>query len=462
MKLSKLASEFYFTILFLYMIFGRSFSGVGIFGFRIGELLIAICLIFSFFYFPFGKLKIFKNNFVFDRKILILSKLFIVSFLVTVFLTSGNFTDTYTYRSSSIIWSINFIFFGYFFFKNIDSEHLFFKALPFVPIVLYILSTIHFPEILINFFTTYSDVFDFVKGSDLLLAFIGTMLFTRNKYKDSFFGFSYFLIVSSLFIPLFIYKSKGAFFPGLLFIVFNLFFFRKFIFNNKLKTLFIVFISIFVFLVSTFNSYGNLTFKKAGMDQVTQPDNILKAVPDAFSYIISEKNTSEIFFSFFVYKGRLYSQEQMANWRLQIWQDVVRDLFYYSNYYQDEETYSLVREQLERRNDIFFTGFGYNSILPAMNHWERTGTDGTNENPHNFYIYALGRGGILLASLVLCFHVLLIIYWKQKFKNYQILLFMLPVLFAASFDAAMESVRFPFIYYSFFGYLINNNIKKAN
>ena len=37
----------------------------------------------------------------------------------------------------------------------------------------------------------------------------------------------------------------------------------------------------------------------------------------------------------------------MANWRLQIWQDTVRDLFWNANYYQDTVTYQLVREQLK-------------------------------------------------------------------------------------------------------------------
>ena len=66
-------------------------------------------------------------------------------------------------------------------------------------------------------------------------------------------------------------------------------------------------------------------------------------------------------------------------------------IYFGANYYQDPVTYQLVREQLERRNDIFMTGFGYNEILPSMDHWERQGTDGSNENPHNFLIYALGR-----------------------------------------------------------------------
>ena len=161
-----------------------------------------------------------------------------------------------------------------------------------------------------------------------------------------------------------------------------------------------------------------------------------------------------------IYEGRLYSQEQMANWRLQIWQDVARDLFWNSNYYQDPVNYHLVREQLDRRNDIFLTGFGYNEILPAMNHWERQGNDGSNQNPHNFFVYALGRGGLFLALLVITFHTLTISYWYKKYKNFQILYFILPVLFAAFFDAAMESVRYPFIYYSFFGYFAKNGINK--
>ena len=45
------------------------------------------------------------------------------------------------------------------------------------------------------------------------------------------------------------------------------------------------------------------------------------------------------------------------------------------------------------------TGFGYNEILPSMDHWERQGTDGSNENPHNFLIYALGRGGLFIRNI---------------------------------------------------------------
>ena len=155
--------------------------------------------------------------------------------------------------------------------------------------------------------------------------------------------------------------------------------------------------------------------------------------------------------------GRLYSQEQMADWRLQIWQDISRDLFWSSEYFEGDK-YQLVRIQGERRNDIFYKGFGYSEILPAMNHWERTGTDGTNENPHNFLFNSLGRGGVFQPLLIILFHISVFTYWYKKNKNLDILLFMLPVLMTSFFDASMESVRFPFVYYSFLALILNEKI----
>ena len=127
------------------------------------------------------------------------------------------------------------------------------------------------------------------------------------------------------------------------------------------------------------------------MDGVSQPENLVQAVPDAFSVILNEKNTSEIFASFFIYEGRLYCKNKwlIGTALARCCQRFILEC----NYYQDPVNYHLVREQLDRRNDIFLTVFGYNEILPAMNHWERQGNDGSNQNPHNFFVYALGRAG---------------------------------------------------------------------
>ena len=93
-----------------------------------------------------------------------------------------------------------------------------------------------------------------------------------------------------------------------------------------------------------------------------------------------------------------------------------------------------------------------------MNHWERSGSDGTNENPHNFIIYSLGRGGVLQPLLVTIFHLSILLYWYKKYRNINILLYITPVLMTSFFDASMESVRFPFVYYSFLGLILNEKI----
>ena len=90
-----------------------------------------------------------------------------------------------------------------------------------------------------------------------------------------------------------------------------------------------------------------------------------------------------------------------------------------------------------------------------MNHWERQGTDGTNENPHNFLIYSLGRGGIFQPVLIILFHISIFSYWYRKYKNFDILLYQLPIVMTSLFDASMESVRFPFIFYSYLGIILN-------
>ena len=257
-----------------------------------------------------------------------------------------------------------------------------------------------------------------------------------------------------------LYKSKGAFFPGIIFFLFSFLYFFDYFKKEKIKSSLITFIFIPVFLFSTFNSYGNFTFKKMGQDSYFEDETFsTNTIQKSLNVVINEKNTTTIFASFFIINGRLYSQEQMANWRLQIWQDVVRDIFWYAEYSMDEK-YNLIRAQGEFRSDLFLSGFGFNEILPAMDYWERNGSDGSNENPHNYFIYVFGRGALPLLIFILLFNYFIILNWKQKHGNYMILLFLLPIYFTISFDAAMESVRFPLIFYTFISYFQKNGILK--
>ncbi len=449
-KGSLILQNVYLLSFALIVFFGRSFTGIYILNFRIGELMIGFAIVISIIL-----LFIKKENAYFGYSNFYIHKLIIINFFIVVVLTNGSMSNTYTFQSSSYVWTFAFLIIGVFILKNFTlnkkSAYAFSLFLP----ILYILSTIKFPEILMNFFINFSDKFDFVKASDLLVAYIGTNYLMSLVFKNKKQDFIYFIISSAVYLPYLLFKSKGAFFPAVIFVIFNLYYFFKFINKNKLFSLGIFVLSVFIFLASTFHIYGNFNFTKEGQENfqdISLSDT--DSVVGNLSMLLNEKNTSKIFASFYILDGRLYSQEMMADWRLQIWQDISRDIFWDASYSTNSRG-TVIRDQGEPRYDMFYKGFGYNEILPAMNFAERQGTDGTNENPHNFLIYSLGRGGLFNLILVSLFHLTLFIYFYKKEKNFKILLFILPVLMTSFFDASMESVRFPFVYYTYIGIIYN-------
>ncbi len=454
-KSINILAKVYLVWVSLVILFGRSFTGIYIFNFRLGELMIGASILVSLIILLIP----YQNRLIkFSKFNLYTHKIIILQFLIVAILTSSSLTNMYTYQSSSYIWTLAFLYIGLFLTKYIDDTNFFIKLVPLFLPALYILSTIRFPAFLVNFFVNNSDKFDFVKASDLLVAYVASNFLMRIIHKNSIKDFGYFMISSAVYLPYMLFKSKGAFFPAVIFILFNLLFYISFIRTNKIKSSLILILSLPLFFISTFHIYGNVNFTKEGMENYQQIDTLVSEdIQTSLGGLINEKNTGEIFYSFYIMDGRLYSQEQMANWRLQIWQDISRDLFWGSEYFEGDK-YQLVRIEGERRNDIFYKGFGYSEILPAMNHWERTGTDGTNENPHNFLFNSLGRGGVFQPLLIILFHISVFTYWYKKNKNFDILLFMLPVLMTSFFDASMESVRFPFVYYSFLALILNEKI----
>ena len=236
-------------------------------------------------------------------------------------------------------------------------------------------------------------------------------------------------------------QKQRCFFPGILFFLYSLIYFFDYFKKEKLKSFLISFIFIPIFLFSTFNSYGNFTFKKMGQDSYFEDETFSSnTIQKSLNVVVNEKNTASIFASFFIIDGRLYSQEQMANWRLQIWQDVVRDIFWQADYSMDEQ-YKLIRAQGEFRSDLILSGFGFNEMLPAMVMGTKWSRWYKRKSSQLFYI-CFGRGAFPLLALVLLFNFYIILNWKRNHGNYLILLFLLPIYFTISFDAAMESVRF--------------------
>ena len=98
--------------------------------------------------------------------------------------------------------------------------------------------------------------------------------------------------------------------------------------------------------------------------KIANPSNI----GDSITSLAQEKETVTVIFSFYMHYGRLESTDPTANWRLDIWQDVVFDIF---------------------KEGRYLTGYGYNEIFPQMldpTAPGRLGRDGMNEHVHNYFV----------------------------------------------------------------------------
>ena len=135
--------------------------------------------------------------------------------------------------------------------------------------------------------------------------------------------------------------------------------------------------------------------------------------------------------SFFWFSdGRIFSADGNLDWRLQIWQDVFYDL--------------------KNTNSLIF-GYGYHETIPAMNLESRKGLDGLNEQVHNFLINILARGGLFQIILYILLVISIIYFYYKNNKRFEILLFLLPILFISFFDSSMENAHFPLVFYFFLG-----------
>jgi O-antigen ligase len=189
-----------------------------------------------------------------------------------------------------------------------------------------------------------------------------------------------------------------------------------------------------LFLASTYRVYGNFDFYKE--PESVQVENISQAVKG----IVKNKDTAKVFLSFYIQDGYLMSWDATTDWRLDIWQDVFYDL-------KDKKK--------------LIIGYGYKEIIPIMldpTAPGRLGRDGLNENVHNYFVNILARGGLLQLGLFLIFYTYLIKHYRIKHGNYKILSLLIPVLILSSLDVTMEGVHFPFIFFSYLGYLSREGI----
>ena len=204
------------TFFLLTFLFTRSFIGISFFGLRVGELSMAVSLFALFFYILYCFF--YKND---DNKLIkelnFVNLMMIISFVILVIVNNGSLISTYTYKSSSYIWSFGFLYLGFFLTKNLKIS----KYLPIFFVIyyvyLYIYAVYDFPEFLIDFFLNISDKYEPHKGSDILIMLIAPLFLILRLYKSERKSMVYLLLTSSLFLPLLLYKSRGAFIAFLFF-----------------------------------------------------------------------------------------------------------------------------------------------------------------------------------------------------------------------------------------------------
>lgn len=410
----------FFVLTFL---FTRSFIGISIFGLRVGEISMAISLLALFFYITYYLLYLNDDNSL-PKELNIINLLMIISFVILVIVNNGSFIYTYTYKSSSYIWSFGFFYLGFFLTKNLKIS----KFLPIFFVIyfvyLYVYAVYDFPDSLINFFLNLSDKYEPHKGSDILIMLIAPLFMILRIYKSERKSFIYLLFTSSLFLPLLLYKSRGAFIAFLFFLIIELIRLKKGFKESIWKNLLLFSLLILIFLQSSFM----VTKNDVRVDDVTNTVNELA------TYRIPDKNT-EFILIYFV-DGRAYSSDSNLNWRFQIWQDVLHDM---------------------AKNKLFISGYGFNEKIPAMNDLLRAGDDGLNENIHNFLLNVFARGGITHFLLYAALFFIIIKKLKEVFFNYSFMSFLAPLMLASFFDASMENAHFPLILFFTVGMMFHKD-----
>lgn len=436
-EILNLLSILFFLYIFFLTIFGRTFNGLFIGAYRIGELVIGFSILMMIFVLLNFKEKIINKTL--HTMLLILFFLFVFS----AFMSSSNLFSTYTYKASSIYWTLSFLYIGSKVFQS-DYTDKFIKFLFIFSPLTYIFTIVFFPNPLWNFFRTYSDKFDYLKSSDILLTYVLLNFLTKRKSNNEKFTFKFFIFSSALIAPLLSFMSRGAFLSLLVYFSIELIMQFKFINKNKIYSLLYFLLALLLFALSIIIITTEIDFEFLNFGkkiEIVEDQNVVasgrtEVVKRQLPIVFVEREFFGTTLSVFYQDGRFYSTESTANWRLQLWQDAIEDV---------------------NKKGRFFYGLGFAEIIPVMTNPDNNGNDSTNENLHNYFVQAFVRGGIFYLFLFILIIYTYIKIWIDKKNNYLILQFVLPIILVSIFDPTLETVRFPVIYYSFLGYFLTDN-----
>ena len=427
------------TFLFLYIIFTRSFLGIQIWMFRVGELVMAFsALIFLI------TLMIFKP--IYEEKyksIFLTSVLVLLTFGMTVVFTGSNLFNVYTYKASSYIWSIGFLFLGLTLPKLKTLKRPYAILLQISLLIIYLVAIYDFPQNVIDFFNSYSDKYEPHKGSDIVINFAILIYFLNRFYKHNQYGFELFLVNLSIFLPLFLYKSRAALISILIFIIYELYLYKKEILRFNFRRIIVFLLVSILLIISTFLSqrYVVVEFSEETIEQI----------PNAFKTLGEYKFSKykDDYPLFYISERRLFSGDGNLNWRLQLWQDAIED-----NYQENKLFYGT---GYKSKFNVFIENNLVNTIGVADGN-DRRGLDGLNEHVHNYFLTIFLRGGFIQLLVFFTFYYSLFQSAKKNNQLFEMIIFTASLMYVSFFDSSMENAHFPLLFYFFVG---NQYLKKS-
>ncbi len=433
MKTLKLSNLNFLNLIFILILFtfGRVFMGLNIFTLRLGEILIGLSALFFLYY--LGKdIVNFKNLSKFDKNLTIIFALALSHTFYLLLFYGYDFFNLYPFKVSSYIWVLGFFYVGKNSNYNFSSRTSLISI--FSALVLSYFSSIfgitnEYQDILLR----YTDKFDYLKASDLIIFFIFFVYFYKlSTFRNELnLNVSVFLF-SIFYLPLMMNKSRGASIAFLLFISFLIYELIK-LKKSKNFYILIIFLSFLIFVLSAF------IVSKSPLE-LSEIDDKIKYVSTS-RYDKPVQNTPQVIDDYpilYIEGMRVFSSDGNLNWRLQIWQDIFEDTYL---------------------KKIVLKGYGYNIKIPAMEPAYRSGNDGTNENVHNFFINIYARGGLIHLLLYLSFFIILFKSAAQNNRFKSLAVVFIPLILTSFFDASMENAHYPLIFYFLIGKITYNQIK---
>lgn len=404
--------------------FGRSFMGIYIFNYRIGELIMGFSLLlFLISLISFNKVSVFQD--ILNRKIYITLLFIVFSFFILSFISDSSLLNPYTYKASSYIWSLGFLFLSIVFFDKVELKEKYLNVFLLILVYVYFFSIYGLPNNIVNFILSISDKYEPHKGSDILIMFVSVFFIYNRLLKNKRRALEIFSIYFFIFLPLVFFKSRGAAIAFLIFAIGESYYLRHSFKSTWKRNSILIFILALLLMQSIVLVGGSGFLKFEQTKEDVEYIAAYRADPDIekFRLLFYEED-------FWRNEMRLYSSDNNLNWRLQIWQDVFYDIHY---------------------KNLYLTGYGYKDIIPAMEQIDRQGLDRLNEHIHNYPFTLYARGGLLHFLSYLGFFLYLTNRSKELVKSNYLLLYIIPVMFTAFFDAAMENSHYPLIFYFIIG-----------